>query len=637
MIPPNTCTAGMPPAPGSGTATPAVPSLPGAQADAGQAEAPATASPAALPRLPWPMLALAQLPAGVLLCEADAEGRPDVVAYANRCAAIWLDDEGPAVYGRALSAVLAPWRRGDGLSWEEAWALGAAGRVELQRQPPACAQAHAAGAAAPASRLALQLQHLPGGGAGLWLASLENLGDAAAGPHQGALSAAARHIVYLQHHDGLTGLLLRDAFRQRLRARLADTDPAAGGGALLIFEIEGLAAYNQLHGLDAGDRLLVALARTLNAAVGGAGLIARLAPARLAAFVPLAAGADAEAWASALHGRLAAQAGARQPLHAGLVRWPQDVDQADGLLLGGELALEAARRRPGKSFARLMPGALAQARDHVQLRQALEDALALGQFELHYQPRVDGRDGRMLGVEALLRWRHPVWGLVAPARFIALAETSGLIVPMGAWVLEAACAQLAAWDAAGAPPLQMAINFSPLQLAQPGLAQQVADVLARTGLAPGRLEVEITESVLLDHGDEVQRVMHELAQLGTRLALDDFGTGYSSLAYLQRLPLHTLKIDRAFVQPLCSEPRQAAIAGGIVQIGRSLGLTLVAEGVESACQRDALLALGCCEMQGFLFARPQPAADLVTRLGLAAPPHGPVSGGGALSPPGPAR
>jgi EAL domain-containing protein (putative c-di-GMP-specific phosphodiesterase class I) len=236
------------------------------------------------------------------------------------------------------------------------------------------------------------------------------------------------------------------------------------------------------------------------------------------------------------------------------------------------------------------------------------------QFELYYQPRYEMPEGRMVGVEALIRWHHPDLGLVSPAQFIPLAEETGLILPIGEWVLRAAATQGKAWQQAGIPPLFMAVNVSARQFRQTGFAGKVGQILRDTGFNPCWLELELTESTLMNHAEENVESLNRLKAMGIRIAIDDFGTGYSSLSYLKRLPVDILKIDRSFVNDVTVNLDDAAIVEAIIAMARSLGLHVVAEGVETAEQSKFLQAHNCNEMQGYHFSKPLPAGQLLLIL-----------------------
>ncbi|MFY9510395.1 MAG: EAL domain-containing protein, partial [Rubrivivax sp.] len=250
------------------------------------------------------------------------------------------------------------------------------------------------------------------------------------------------------------------------------------------------------------------------------------------------------------------------------------------------------------------------ASEQLELLQGLRGAVAAGQLRLHYQPKIDSRSGQVRSVEALLRWQHPARGLVGPVQFIPLAERFGLIVGIGAWVIDEACRQVAQWSAEGRR-LRVSINLSAYQLRQPDIVERVGAAIHRHGLAADQLVCEITESAAMEDTQTTQRVLEGLAGLGVKLSIDDFGTGYSSLAKLRRMRAHELKIDREFVADVARDADARAVVDAIVHLGHALGLRVVAEGVETPAQRDALVALGCDELQGYYFARPLPPEVLL--------------------------
>jgi EAL domain-containing protein (putative c-di-GMP-specific phosphodiesterase class I) len=251
-----------------------------------------------------------------------------------------------------------------------------------------------------------------------------------------------------------------------------------------------------------------------------------------------------------------------------------------------------------------------RARERVELEGALRGALTRGEFELHYQPQVDLANGRVVGLEALIRWRHPQLGTVQPDRFIALAEETGLIVPIGAWALRTACYQNQAWQSAGLAPTRIAVNLSARQFAEPDLRESISGVLTETGLQPTWLEIEITESLMMTNAEAAIGTMHELTAMGIGLSIDDFGTGYSSLSYLKRLPASMLKIDRSFVHDLAASPDAAAMVSAIITLARGLRMRVIAEGVETRAQIDYLRAEGCDYVQGFFYSRALPVGEV---------------------------
>jgi EAL domain-containing protein (putative c-di-GMP-specific phosphodiesterase class I) len=267
------------------------------------------------------------------------------------------------------------------------------------------------------------------------------------------------------------------------------------------------------------------------------------------------------------------------------------------------------------------------------LENDLRRALERHEFGLYYQPKYHLATGAITGVEALIRWHSPARGMVAPDRFIGVLEDSGLILPVGAWAIRTACAELAAWDRAGAPRLTLAVNLSARQFRQPFLARFIADALADAGISPHRLELGLTESLLLEDSDANRSVLATLAEMGVRVAIDDFGTGHSSLSYLKRFDIDTLKIDRSFVSELPHDTEDGAIATAIIAMGHSLHMKVVAEGVETVEQAEFLHGLGCDEIQGYLISRPMPGSQLIAWLAertssqdaVATPPSGPMT------------
>jgi EAL domain-containing protein (putative c-di-GMP-specific phosphodiesterase class I) len=294
----------------------------------------------------------------------------------------------------------------------------------------------------------------------------------------------------------------------------------------------------------------------------------------------------------------------------GISLFPADAETPITLLQTAGLALHDAKARGPGQMSFYQPAMNASVAERVALVADLHLALEHNQLELHYQPQICLSSGRVIGVEALMRWRHPQRGLVSPAQFIPLAEANGMIVAMGAWALHEACRQCRAWQQAGLPPVVVAVNISALQFRSSGLRDTAAAALAAAGLEPRWLELEVTESVIMDGAERMLDVLAELRALGVQLSIDDFGTGYSSLAYLTRFAVNKLKIDQAFVRGALLRERDAAIVGIIVQMAKLMHLRVIAEGVETAEQVLMLKHHGCDEAQGYHYARPMPAVDL---------------------------
>ncbi|PRY33411.1 putative bifunctional diguanylate cyclase/phosphodiesterase [Pseudosporangium ferrugineum] len=431
-------------------------------------------------------------------------------------------------------------------------------------------------------------------------------------------------LVHEAYHDALTGLPSRALFRERLAGALG-----RGAGpddvAILFLDLDGFKEVNDSLGHAAGDRLLLDVAERLRAAVREGDTVARFGGDEFGVIVEsVTARADAEAVA----GRIAAAlrepfcAGGRE-LHVAVsigLACASDAADVEHLLRNADLAMYRAKSGGGDGLAAYDPAMLAGLVSRLELEADLRAALARDELALHYQPTVDLRTGEITGFEALVRWHHPARGTVPPLDFIGTAEATGLIVPLGRWVLAEACRQAVAWGAGTTRRLKMAVNVSVRQFELTDLAATVAEVLAESGLPADQLCLEMTESVLLTDTDENLAQLQRLRALGVTLAMDDFGTGYSSLAYLRRFPLDILKIDRSFVDRLGGDDRDEALVRTIVRLGRSLGMATVAEGIEDAAQLSVLRELRCDFAQGFYLSRPLPPAQATRVLtgGIAA-------------------
>jgi EAL domain-containing protein (putative c-di-GMP-specific phosphodiesterase class I) len=295
----------------------------------------------------------------------------------------------------------------------------------------------------------------------------------------------------------------------------------------------------------------------------------------------------------------------------GISVFPGDGEDMDALLANADVAMYRAKEQGRNTYRFFKPEMSEGAAERLRLENALRGALGRDELELEYQPQVRLADRCMHGAEVLLRWRHPELGEIPPARFVPIAEEAGLIIELGAWALEQACRQLARWDAGSFLMPRLAVNLSVLQLERPRLVDEVAEVLRRTGVEPDRLELEVTESMLMRHADQVIANLAALRDMGVTIAVDDFGSGFSSLAYLKQLPIHRLKIDKSFVDHLTEDSNDDAIARSIIALGRGLGLDVIAEGVETEHQAEFLEREGCAEAQGFLFGRPMSAEQLM--------------------------
>ncbi len=428
---------------------------------------------------------------------------------------------------------------------------------------------------------------------------------------------AQRQIETLAFSDPLTGLPNRRLLTDRLGQALVDAQRKGEHAALLFIDLDDFKQLNDSQGHTAGDKLLRAVAVELRSAVRLSDTVARLGGDEfvvLARDLPTDAG-QAQVRALGIAAEISEAVtraadrlgnGFHATVSIGIAVAGRTRIDSQEMMRHADLAMYQAKEA-GRGQVRLFTQDML---DSLSSRAALEadlrTALTRGRFELHYQPQVDSQ-GRIVGAEALLRWNRPGHGPVSPAVFVPLAENSGLILPLGRWVLETACRQLAAWASSPATAaLTLSVNVSSRQFQQAGFVEEVQQVLAATGANPHRLRLELTETVLVDNFDAVASRMHALKALGVGFSLDDFGTGFSSLAYLKRLPLDELKIDASFVRDIESDPNDLAIAQMVVALAGTLSLGVLAEGVEREAQREQLAGIGCNHYQGFLFGRPQP-------------------------------
>ncbi|OGI47374.1 MAG: hypothetical protein A2637_04730 [Candidatus Muproteobacteria bacterium RIFCSPHIGHO2_01_FULL_65_16] len=414
----------------------------------------------------------------------------------------------------------------------------------------------------------------------------------------------------LAHYDPLTGLPNRLLFADRLEQALAQARRHQRSLAMLYLDLDRFKVVNDTLGHDTGDLLLAAAAQRLLGAVRAGDAIARLGGDEFGVLlVDMAGERDAPRMAEALLETL------RRPFllrdreffiaaSIGVSVFPRDGQDAHTLMRHADIAMYRTKERGRNGFEFYSPDLDAQAHQRLALETDLRHALERGEFLLHYQPRVSLRSGAITGAEALLRWQHPTRGLVGPSDFIPLLEETGLIVPVGEWVLQTACAQFRAWREANLPLPALAINLSGRQLMHRDLTGTVARALRQNGLDRLGLELEITETALIEHEASVTAALQELDVMGIRLVIDDFGTGYSSLHYLRRFPVRALKIDRSFVQGVTGKTDDAAITQTVITMAHGLNMPVVAEGVETAEQLAFLRRHGCDEMQGYYFSQP---------------------------------
>ena len=438
---------------------------------------------------------------------------------------------------------------------------------------------------------------------------------------------AEQKIQFLAYHDPLTGLPNRVLLEDRLEQAIAQAERGQHGLALVFMDLDNFKKINDSLGHAAGDALLKEVATRLKCCVRDTDTISRQGGDE---FVLVLGGLHGSEGSLPVLTKI--MESLQEPFvcegnelstsaSMGVALYPQDGDNFDILRKKADMAMYRAKEA-GRNTYRFFDEAMdEEAVEHLLMRSGLRRAIERGEFVLHYQPQIDIASGRVVGVEALLRWEHPEFGLVAPGRFIPVAEDSGLIVPIGAWVIEEACRQAVAWRRAGLPDLVMAVNLSAAQFRRNGIEETVAQALQRSGLVPALLELELTESILLQDVEHVLATVQRLKQLGVQLAIDDFGTGYSSLSYLKRFDIDKLKIDQSFIRDLASDPDDAAIVRAIIQMAHSLGLRAIAEGVETAELLQQLRGFGCDEAQGYHYARPMPAAEAERYLAqLTAPP-----------------
>ena len=440
---------------------------------------------------------------------------------------------------------------------------------------------------------------MPGGG---WVATHEDITE----QRQSEVK-----IEYMAHHDALTDLANRVLLNDRLEHALGRVQHGEMV-AVHHLDLDQFKAVNDTFGHPCGDKLLRIVAERLRGLVGEADTIARMGGDEFVIVqATIADPADATSLAQRVIDALSEpyDIDGQQAVigvSIGISVGPGDGSSPDKLLRNADLALYRAKSDGRGTFRFFEPVMDLQMQTRRIMEQDLRKALPAGEFELHYQPVVNLASKEISGFEALIRWNHPSKGMISPADFIPLAEEIGFIVPMGEWVIRQACATAAQWP----DDLHVAVNISAIQFRSPGLMQVIVSALAASGLAPTRLEIEITECVLLHNKEATLAVLHQLRALGIRIAMDDFGTGYSSLTYLQSFPFDKIKIDRSFVKNITENSSSLNIVRAVAALANGMGMTATAEGVETAEQLHSIASEGCTEMQGFLFCRPLPAAEI---------------------------
>lgn len=429
----------------------------------------------------------------------------------------------------------------------------------------------------------------------------------------------------LAFYDPLTSLPNRRLMLDRLRQALSVSARSGRMGALLFIDLDNFKSLNDTQGHDKGDLLLQQIAQRLTQCMRMGDTVARLGGDEFVVMVEeLSADRDdSAAQAETIGEKILAAISQPCPLAGldylitpsiGITLYHDHLQSTDELLKQADLAMYQAKAAGRNTLRFFDPAMQSVITARVGLEADIRRGILKDQFQLYYQPQIN-RDGLTMGAEVLLRWPHPERGMVSPAEFIPLAEDTGLILPLGNWVLETACTQLAQWaQAEHTKHLTLSVNVSSRQFRQPDFVSYVLDLISYTGVNPRRLKLELTESLLVDNVDETTAKMIALKQIGVGFSLDDFGTGYSSLSYLKRLPLDQLKIDQSFVCDLMTDPNDAAIALAVITLGHSLGLTVIAEGVETQAQRDFLHSQGCDAYQGYLLGRPMPLSEFNNRL-----------------------
>ncbi|MDA8092885.1 MAG: EAL domain-containing protein [Betaproteobacteria bacterium] len=429
---------------------------------------------------------------------------------------------------------------------------------------------------------------------------------------------ALRRLEFLAYHDPLTRLPNRLLLQDRFEQAKALSQRSRSWVAILLLDLDHFKQINEAFGHDHGDRLLVLAVERLRRSLRASDTVSRQAGDEFVVVVPEVR--DVPSVSAIAQGILASFAepfpldgqDVNTSFTIGISLFPGDGQELDVLLKQAAAALNDAKEAGRNTYRFFSERMNVNALENMRLLGQLHEASRKREFELYYQPQIDIASGRIVGAEALLRWRHPERGIVSPAEFIPLAERSGLIIPIGEWVLNEACRQMAEWQGTCAlPSMIIAVNISALQFRRGDIVETVARALDRARLAPGQLELELTESVLLHDMEAVAATVQRLKDLGVKLSIDDFGTGYSSLRYLKRLAPDKLKVDRSFVRDVVQDDDNAAIVGAIVHLGHVLQITVLAEGVETPAQLARLAAYGCDQYQGYLCARPLQAPEFI--------------------------
>ena len=443
-----------------------------------------------------------------------------------------------------------------------------------------------------------------------------------------ARKRAEDRVQYLATHDALTGVPNRVMFAELLNLAIETARRHDYQIAVLFIDLDRFKVVNDSLGHEAGDILLREVASRLRQCLRASDVVARFGGDEFVVLLQ-----DVSRSQDAISAARSIMAAVMQPMvilgqecrvtaSIGICLHPMEGQEDRAVLKNADTAMYMAKEEGKNTYQIYSPFHQAHTADRLLLESNLRRAMELAELSLHYQAQVNFETGAITGVEALLRWQNPQLGSVPPARFIPMAEETGLIVPIGRWVLRTACAQAVAWQRQGLTPVRICVNLSARQLDDPGLIPEIEAVLQETGLAPDRLELELTESVIMNNTEHAVCVLSAIKTMGVRLAIDDFGTGYSSLAHLRRFPIDTLKVDRSFIRELHNDAGDRAITRAIINMGKTLCLAVVAEGVETAEQQAFLRDQACDEMQGYYFSTPVPAEEFAALLARHSPRHG---------------
>ncbi|GAB7027626.1 sensor domain-containing protein [Geotalea toluenoxydans] len=431
---------------------------------------------------------------------------------------------------------------------------------------------------------------------------------------------AEDEIQQLAYYDTLTGLPNRSLLQDRLGQSIVQAVRDNRKVAIMCLDLDRFKSINDTLGHVAGDSLLATVAERLTECVWETDTVARIGGDEFVIIISAIEHAEdlnkiAEKILAAISKPLALN-GQEIFITAsiGIAIYPEDGTDVQGLLKNADLAMYKAKDQGRDTFQYFSQEMNVQTLEHLILENSLRRALERNEFVIFYQPQMDLKSGRLVGMEALIRWQHPDLGLLPPSRFIPMAEETGLILPIGEWALQTACAKNRAWMDAGFMPLRVAVNLCGIQFRQKKFIELIEAVLKKTGLAPSQLELELTESMLMSKAEESTTVLHKLKEMGVSLAIDDFGTGYSSLSYLKNFPINRVKIDRSFIRDVPNNPDDTAIVSAIIAMAHNLNLKVTAEGVENHSQLEFLSTRNCNEIQGYLLSSPLPEAEFTRFL-----------------------